>query len=201
MILRVRVVEPTGGWPDLLVHRSRVVGLVLIALVLSTMALSSQLRPQLVAGAAEAVPVSGPPAVGACVSKSGTRTWNPEGTAVQQPGTHDYLYLQLDVGPCAGVRYGEVAAVIADPSKASVTVGGDGTITAVTDPNSEVCRQAALRYVGWAIGGSRLEGALSFWNVAPAVDSVPSRPSAQQEAAGHHWLACIVYLRQDTFGE
>lgn len=188
------------GWPDLLVHRSRVVGLVLIALVLSTVAFSSQLRPQLVAGVAQAAPVSGPPAVGACVPQSGTMTWNPEGTAVQQPGSHAYLYPQLDVGPCAGVRYGEVASVIADPSKATVTVGVDGTITAVTDSNSEVCRQAALRYVGWAIGGSRLEGTLSFWNVAPAVDSVPSRASARQEAVGQHWLACIVYLRQDTFG-
>lgn len=104
------------------------------------------------------------------------------------------------LGPCAGVRYGEVAAVIADPSKATVTVGADGTITAVIDTNSEICTLAALRYVGWAIGGPRLEGTLSFWNVAPAVDSVPSRPSVRQAAAGQHWLACIVFLRQDTFG-
>lgn len=198
VILRVRAVEPRGA--GLLVHRSRVVGLVLIALVLSTVAFSSQLRPQVVAGVAVAVPVSGPPAVGACVPESGSTTWNPEGTAVQQPGTHAYLYPQLGVGACAGVRYGEVAAVIADPSKATVTVGVDGTITAVTDSNSDLCTLAALKYVGWATGGRGPEGTLTFWHMAPAVDSVPSRPSVRQEAAGQNWLACIVFLRQDTFG-
>ena len=184
----------------LLARRSRVVGLVLIALVLCTAVFSSQFRPHVVAGAAQAVPVSGPPAVGACVPESGTTTWDPEGTAVQRPGTYAYLYPQLGIGSCAGVRYGEVAAVIADPSKATVTVGVDGTITAVTDSNSEFCTLAALRYVGWAIGGPQLEGTLSFWNVAPAVDSVPSEPSARQAAADQHWLACIVFLRQDPFG-
>lgn len=59
---------------------------------------------------------------------------------------------------------------------------------------------AALQYVGSPTGGPRLEQALSFWYVVPAITSVPSRPSVRQEPAGQHWLACIIYLRQDTHG-
>ena len=182
------------------VYRSRVIGLVLIALALATVAFSSQLWPRPIAGIAVAVPVPGPPTVGECVPNSGTTPWNPEGAGVHQPGTHPYLYPRLGVSVCDGIRYGEVTAVIAEPSTAVVTVGADGTITAVTDSNTDSCTLAALRYVGSPTGGQQPQRALSFWYVVPAIDAVASRPSVRQAAAGQHWLACIIFLQQDTYG-
>jgi hypothetical protein len=111
------------------------------------------------------------------------------------------MYPQLVISPCRGVRYGEVAAVILDPSRPTVTLGADGTITALTDSNMDNCSMAALTYIGSPSGGPRLQRALSFWYVLPATDSVASRPSARQEAAGQHWLACIVFLRQNPDGD
>ena len=193
--------EPTlrqaDGVTELIVYRSRIIGLVLIAVVLCTVAFSPQLRPQAVPGEAVAVPVPGPPAVGLCVPKTGTTPWNPEAAGLDQSGTHRYVYPQLVISQCVGARYGEVAAVIAHPTRPAVTVGADGTITALTDSNMDDCSLAALTYIGSPSGGPRLERTLSFWYVLPSVDSVASRPSVLQEAAGQHWLACIVFLQQN----
>ena len=188
------------GVTGLIVYRSRIVGLVLIVLVLSSFGLSAAGPPRAVSGDAVAVPVPGPPAVGECVPVPGTTPWNPEEVGIHQSGTDQYVYPQLVIGPCVGVRYGEVAAVIADPSKPAVTVGADGTITELMDPNMDDCSLAALTYIGSPSGGPRLVQALSFWYVLPAIDSVASRPSVRQETAGQHWLACIVFLQQDTDG-
>ena len=181
-------------------NRPRIIGLVLIALALSSLAASSELRPQAVPGVAVAVPVPGPPTPGECVASPGTTPWNPEEAGVRQPGADPYVYPHLVISPCVGFRYGEVAAVISDPSRPAVTVGADGTITALTDPNMDNCSLAALRYVGSPSGGPRLDRVLSFWYVLPAMDSVVSRPSVRQDAVGQHWLACIVFLQQTADG-
>jgi hypothetical protein len=188
------------GVTGLIMYRSRIVGVVLIVLVLAALAFSARVAPRAISGDPVAVPVSGAPAVGECVPVRGTTPWNPEEVGIHESGTDQYVYPQLVIGPCEGVRYGEVAAVIADPAKPSVTVGADGTITELMDPNMDDCSLAALTYIGSPSGGRRLVQALSFWYVLPAVDSVASRPSVRQETAGQHWLACIVFLRQDTDG-
>jgi hypothetical protein len=135
--------------------------------------------------------VTGPPAIGDCVLYSGSAPWNPLDTTpdVAVAGTSSYSYPSLRISRCTGTRYGEVVAIISRPVKPVVTVSADGGTT-VADPNLDRCQVAAWRYIGVAAVPTPM---FTFWYPAPMTGTAASMPSAQQQAAGQDWLACITF--------
>jgi len=176
----------------------RIAGLVLIGVVLLAAVVAPNMGVRNVPGTPEAAPVAGPPAVGDCVTDPVDPGWN---LLEAQPGTPGvtvgtYAYPSLGMSPCGGRRYGEVVAVIPNPSKPVVTVTNDdnSNSSTVVDPNLDTCYPAAGRYAGMAATGIRPEPTLKDWYPQLRFGSSASAPSKRQRAAGQHWLACFVYL-------
>lgn len=163
--------------------------LVLVTAV--TLAAVPVLRPGTVDGVATALPAPGPPAVGACADAP-VAIYPSYGNAAG----NTYVYPQIDIGPCTGTRFAEVVQVIADPVQPSVTV--EGSALNIDDPNQDRCATAGSGYLGAAPmtgpGGST-------WKPVTAAQPSLSRPSARQEAAGQHWLACLVAAPGVTYPE
>jgi len=157
------------------------------------MAVIANVRPHIVAGAAQAAPVPGPPAVGDCVldpvpvsawvwSSSPLESTNITATT----SAADMSYPRQQMQPCSGPRYGEVVAVIANPH--APVVAGDAANSYIGDPNMDSCHSSALQYLGLATPPAH-------WEPFVQSTSAMSRPSIRQEAAGQHWVACVVGLR------
>lgn len=173
----------------MVMHRQRV-GLVIIAVAGALVAVVAGLRPHQVNGAAQAMPVPGPPAVGDCVVNpvpDPIRSVHAPVTA--ESGGAVPVYPAQQIRPCLGVRYGEITAVIAIPKPAVVT-GDHADDRFLDDPNRSSCFIAAEQYLGMTTPPTQ-----RFW---PGTDlqftSALSRPSPRQQAAGQRWAACIVTL-------
>ncbi len=100
-------------------------GLVVIGVAVTLVAVVAGLRPHLVPGAGRAAPVPGPPAVGDCVldplpgpPPGITVTATSGGTVPVYPAQH--------IQRCSGIRYGEIVSVIAPPSRTVVKDDGAG---------------------------------------------------------------------------
>ena len=101
-------------------------------------------------------------------------------------------YLQLDLRGCAGSRYGEVVAVIANPTAPVQARQGSETFTA--NANSDVCYGATLAFVGVAAKGAIPTPLFTYWSTTVATSIAASTPTPRQQSAGQHWLACLTYL-------
>lgn len=151
------------------------------------------LRPHLVAGAAQAAPVPGPPAVGDCVLDPlpDPALVRSAGVTATSGGTVP-VYPALQIRPCTGIRYGEVTSLIAAPRPA-VVKGDTADSRYLEDPNLDSCYPAATRYVG-----TSAQPILDGWQTYLQITAAISRPSARQEAAGQRWAACTVALIPDA---
>lgn len=101
-------------------------------------------------------------------------------------------YLQLDLRGCDGSRYGEVVAVIANPTAPVQTRQGSETFAA--NANSDVCYGATLAFVGVAAKGAIPTPLFTYWSTTVATSIAASTPTPRQQSAGQHWLACVTYL-------
>jgi len=165
-------------------HRQR--GLVVIGVAVVLVAVVAGLRPHLVTGSAQAVPVPGPPAVGDCVlDPLGPPA---EFNVIAASGGTVPVYPAQQIRPCTGTRYGEITAVIPVPRPTVVKVGERGG-RYLDDPNQNSCDPKATQYVGMTT-----QPILRFWQTFLKINSALSRPSPRQQAAGQRWAACIVTL-------
>lgn len=174
-------------------------GMLVIGVALLVMAVVPALNPSAVRGTAVAAPVPGPPSVGDCVRYSGSEPWNPHDPTPDLTGSTLNPYPTLQIDRCAGSRYGEVVALIADPVKRVVTANADGS-GSVFDPNLNTCRSAALPYMGLpAADHAGSLQILTYWYPTPVLGlgMAASTPSLRQISAGQHWLACIGFPQGD----
>ncbi len=158
--------------------------MLVLGVVMLLVAVVAGLRPHLVAGAAQSVPVPGPPAVGDCVLDPLPADSLDGNTTVTSGGTVP-VYPALQIRPCSGTRYAEVVAVLATPDPP--VVQGPAANPYLVDPNLGRCYSVALRYLGVPT-----PPILHFWELNLQFTVALSRPSSRQEAAGQHWAACIV---------
>ncbi len=167
----------------------RPAGLITVfAAVVALVVVTALTRPGL-AGDAVAVPPPGPPATGDCVTDS-------FGDSTAASGFSPHLvYRQIPIERCTGARYAEVAAVIAVPAAAPEVSPPDDPYDPTSgvvgdDPNLDSCAASVSRYTELPPYGSVQTGGWteSVGDVSPVL----LRPSARQEAAGQHWLACVV---------
>lgn len=145
-------------------------------------AVTTGLRSHLVVGAAQGVPVPGPPVVGDCVLDPlpGLQPRTP----VSQGGTVPN-YPAQQIRPCSRTRYGEITSVIATPRR--TVVGGTTDNRYLEDPNLDSCYSSAQRYLGVSA-----TPVYRFWTAAVLSTFSLSKPSIRQQAAGQRWAACIV---------
>ncbi len=167
----------------------RAVGVAVLTVALLLAVVVPNLRPRVVPGAAQAEPVPGPPAVGDCVTETfdpstADRTW-----PLPKHG-HDKA-----TAKCAGARYGEVVAVIANPLPFDEQARQDAT-QATPVPDQATCVAAIIRYVGFpADKGGTLKPMSTYWYPSLMLGLATSSPSPTQQTAGQHWLACIANLQ------
>ncbi|MET3806326.1 hypothetical protein ABIB25_003336 [Nakamurella sp. UYEF19] len=161
----------------------RRLGLLVMAVALLAVLVMSGLRPHLVTGTAQATPIPGPPGVGDCVTDPVKRPT----VAAGGSASLIQVYPRQKIGPCNGLRYGEITRVISDPSP--VVVEGTATYQSISDPNINVCYDSNSAYLGQAT-----QPIFGLWSPTGTAVAWPalSRPSPRQEAAGQHWLACVV---------
>ena len=168
----------------------RGIGLLVVVLALIAAVIVPRVIGPGITGAAQAVPVPGPPKVGDCV----TASFDP--TPMVTSSTDSMIsYPDLTLGPCSGSRYGEVAALIVHPAGVIYPTDDDGN-RSIDDPNEYgTCFPAAQRYVGLPTAGLAPTTVNKFWWLTARSEDLLSQPSPRQRAAGQEWLACIVYLR------
>lgn len=162
----------------------RRLGALVMAVTLLAVLITTGLRPHLVSGKAQSTPVPGPPTVGDCVTDPVHRPTVADGGAA---GSLVQVYPQQKIGPCVGLRYGEVTGVISDPD--AVVVEGTASYQSISDPNINTCYDDKSAYLGQA-----KQPIFGIWspNGTALTWTALSRPSPRQEAAGQHWLACLV---------
>ena len=97
------------------------------------------------------------------------------------------VYPAQEIGPCAGSRYGEITTLIG-AAKPTV-VKGDESNRYLDDPNLDSCVPPTVRYVGMTE-----QPVYRFWQMYLQINIALSKPSPRQQAAGEHWVACIVTL-------
>ena len=165
-------------------HRQQ--GLVVLGLAVVLVAVVAGLRPNLVTGSAQAVPVPGPPVVGDCVLDPLGPPEEFDVTAAS--GGTVPVYPAQQIRPCTGTRYGEIAAVIPAPKPTVVKLGETGG-RYLDDPNQDSCFPAVMQYVGMTT-----QPILRFWQTFLQITIALSRPFPRQQAAGQRWAACIVTL-------
>lgn len=177
----------------------RHVGLLLVVVVLLTVAVIPSIHPRTVAGIASAPPVPGPPAPGACVLEPIDPSWGDPSVARAASGgsTVHFAYPRFAIGPCQGLRYGEITTVTITPAEPVMSVGSDGTFA--NDPNVDTCAPAASRYIGLAMSGTQRTPLPGGWYPSQTVEAAATIPSARQAASGQHWLACIAYFGASPF--
>ncbi len=140
-------------------------------------------------GVAQAAPIPGPPATGDCLTVAETDGW--------LQGPHP-SYRPQRLLPCAGERFGEVAAVITDrrtrvPAAPRIQTPADGSVL-TDDPNQIPCSDASARYLGLTVGADHDWVIASAWSSLSMVSTAPSGPSELQQRAGQNWVACVVFI-------
>ncbi len=165
-------------------------GLLLVLLVLLAAAVAPNVLGKRLPGAAAIGPIPGPPAVGDCL----LQPTHDDGWRIvdQKP-----VYTSLELGPCDGSRYGEVAAVIAGGVDAgTVKSAGPGGDVSIVDPNQNACEQAVAGYVG--APSSTAPNVANQWTLAFGFGSGAAAPDDLQIRFGQKWLACLVFATGDT---
>ena len=162
-------------------------GLIVLLAALLLLAVPA-LRPGPVDGRAAPETVAGPPAVGDCVTEPVQRY---PGYGSRTGGS--YLYPQLAVAPCVGIRFAEVVSVLTDPVEPEIVVAGSSVN--VSDPNQDACRIAVRDHLGTRV---TVDPTRAVWSTVTTVEVSVTRPSPRQEAAGQRWLACLAAARGVT---
>ncbi len=162
-----------------MVERRRL-GVVLLAVAVLVVLVSVGVQPRRVAGSPRAVSAPGPPSVGDCV---------PDPVNLATWPTNPFVYPQLNFEACEGLRFGEVVAVLANPTEASATTGSSHS-GPVGDPNSETCLEKGDGFDG---GVAQFQ----YWSPRIFAFSAPIAPSPLQQAMGQHWLACAMFIPAD----
>ncbi len=161
----------------------------LLVVVAVLVAVLANLRPQVRAGSAQAVPVAGPPAVGDCVMDPFPgESVSPVPDLATAGGTVP-IYPAQTIQPCSGARYGEVVAVFPHPLP-YVAKGDDHSGRYLQDPNVDKCSPLLSAYLGMVP-----EPMSSFWIPDLSINGGLSRPSVRQTTAGQHWAACVISVQ------
>ena len=171
----------------------RGLGLIVIGLVLLAAVVVPNAVGRSIPGVAEAVPVPGPPATGDCVAQKFDLGWNMAGADPSQ-----YRYPELTVGDCVGTHYGEVVSVIAAPTKVKFDVDPSGSNMSIDDGNLSACYVAASRFIGAPADQRHPVILFNHWWLSTYPQVVLLTPTSRQRAAGQHWLACAVYLTDQS---
>lgn len=175
------------------VKSRRAAGLIVIVLGLLAAVVVPIAVGRSIPGSAQAVPVPGPAVVGKCVGDKFNLGW-------QAPGTDPakYRYPELTTSRCSEAHYGEVVAVITDPTKPKINVDPSGTSMSIDDKNMDTCYQAAARFLGLNTSDNGFSVLYGYWSFTMSTAVVPMTPTARQRAAGQHWLACSTYLTNQS---
>ena len=161
-------------------------GLVALLLALCVAIVVPNLAPQRIRGAATLSPPPPPPVAGSCVLQAFDLT----SVALSGPTGLQPVYPQPSTGPChgQGVVYGQISAVIADPSY-PLLLDSSGQ-----DPTDARCPGAGPAEDLPA--GSDAGTSYGHWHVGLLTATVVIEPTARQAAAGQHWLACAIAVTQ-----
>ncbi len=172
----------------------RSIGVMLIGLVLLAAIVVPKAGTQAVPGQARAAPVPGPPKVGDCVIDSVKSPWQGSGAGAHQT----YANPSQRTEPCAGLRYGEITSMISDPTTPTVSRNFDGSISSITDLNTDKCYRSNAEYLGLPMDGATPKGIFQYWFPNLMAGAAAAAPTGRQLAVGQHWLACVVYLLVDS---
>ncbi len=113
---------------------------------------------------------------------------------VSTPNGWQPNYPHPTTGSCRGTTFGQISAVIADPSRVSNALDSAGG-----DPNYAKCPGNASHEDLPA--GSDAGTAYGHWHVELLTNTAVIQPSARQTAAGQHWVACaIAVIQNQAFG-
>ena len=162
--------------------------------VLIAAAILPNLTPKKYPGSAMAEAIPPPPAVGDCMLDAKVAGWY----AQSNPA-----YLSPRLAPCAGVRYGEVMAVIPDGRSAGEIAAAskkitdyDGPVDWGEDVNSDTCQSLIWPYLGLSTVDPDEQPKLldTAWLPLGGVVAAPAAPSTRQQAGGQHWVACLAVI-------
>ncbi|AZI56922.1 hypothetical protein EH165_00785 [Nakamurella antarctica] len=148
-------------------NQRRTGALILAAALLALVVLSAvQQATKPLPGAASAIPIAAPPSVGDCLLEPAG------GQGVQLTPTSTVLRPDqvLSVGPCVGLRYGEVVKVTPAITR--------------TDEQDSLCVNL-YDYVGVKFSGAG-------WRTPLYLSSTVIGPDDRQFATGQTWAACVV---------
>ncbi len=184
----------------------RGIGALLLLLGVLAAVVLSRGGTRIVTGTPVIAPVPGPPQVGDCLTAPPPAGVTMAQVTPTEPGPASYPTSPL--GPCTGTRYGEVAAVIADPAPTgrerccdadgemvpatgpADPAGGSLSDAYLQDPNADRCWQLAQSYVGMDPWPPAAADGLAL-GVAVSVLGVLTGPDTRQVSAGQHWAACL----------
>ena len=161
-------------------------GLGVLLLALSVAIIVPNLAPKHIPGTATATLPQPPPAIGDCVLQAFDMT----NEMVATPNGWQPNYPHPTTGSCRGTIFGQISAVIADPSRVSNAPDSSGG-----DPNYARCPGNAS-YEDLP-AGSDAGTAYGHWHVQLLTNTTVIQPSARQAAAGQHWVACTIAVIQN----
>ncbi len=164
-------------WPGRTIGRA--IGLLVLLLIAAAVALPRWRLGQ-TSGTPVVTPIPPAPVVGDCLNAPLPAAFNVNSSA---QGVDSFS--QLSLGPCRGVRYGEVTALTDSigPSAAGTAPGTAGTRV------DDFCSAATQTYLGT---GSAAE--IAPWVPQTTSGSLVLAPSPRQQAAGQDWLACVIFF-------
>lgn len=162
----------------------RTSGLLLVLLTLICAVVVPDLLGRNVNGTAVAVRIPGPPAVGACVVTTPSKSF--------QTSSDGYLVLPaLTFGSCQGPHFGEVTAVLQNVGRQrgtpSVTPDAQGGQVWTTCPDAENGYVGLTGYLDGTAGGG--------WYPVLNSTSIFGGPDRRQQAVGQDWAACVLVMR------
>lgn len=174
------------------VDRRRIGSVILVVGLLAAVVVP-MVTGRVVSGSPQAVPVSGPPAVGECLGQKFNPSWDMVGGEAAA-----YVYPELVVGDCGRTHYGEVVSVIAAPTKPKVTTNPDSGGFSIEDKNMDACYSAANRFVQ-ADGAAPFPSVqFDYWSSVDFAKAIALTPTIRQRASGQHWVACATMLLDES---
>lgn len=156
----------------------RLTGAAVILLILVVVITMSVTRSREMAGQQQAVPVAGPPAVGACLGQSVS------GVDTVTSQDNQPIFPSVAVGGCAGLHFGEVVAVIGR----RLAVPTDAL--SALDTYQKWCSPALNNWTGRAPDPFAPGWVLEI-PAGRQVSVVFTGPDQRQLASGQQWVACI----------
>ena len=160
----------------------------MVGLVLLAALIAPAVGGRAVAGTPVAVPLAGPPEVGDCLlaAQPSLRALQDLSEQFQLGPSGPLRYRPVPLGPCSGVRFGQVVQVLADPATIAASQDAGTGEAHLSDPNRLGCWTAVQRYLGSA------KARFSYWRVALAAAPVLVGPDERQLRSGQHWAACLL---------